>query len=1043
MLSSLSRRLVPFHILILALCAISPVSAQDRLLPVIHFNRLTTADGLPTYHIRSNVVRDRAGFIWVGTVNGLARYDGYICKVYREFTLPNNAIELFIDSKGRFWVGKYANGLSLYDPVKDRFVNFLGRRDDSSSLHASYIQTIYEDQSGILWLGTEDDIVSIDLGTASNETNADSVARHVRFRIFPFSGFKDGTAKVERWDDSSLIVASFGGLFVVDRRTGRISRAGLPRVDGLRLDTLPVNTLFREDPKKLWIGTVSHGLFLLDQGSGSLTGYHKRPEEGKKPAVDQVQELQQDNRGRMWIATGDGVDLFDPLSGSYQDYLSSGGAPGKSMWTRMSVDSTGTLWISTADDGLYYLPSASFRFPHYAARGVSGSPMEMETIDRWSDGSYWITTEGKVAQIRLDDLRVLRIVDLLNGEKSGFGQAVYASHDDGKGTLWFGTWGLGLYSFEPQTGRVKNFRYSRQLTKLAFKGDVCRGLVKTTGDTLWIAGYNDKLLSFDMRRHSCSSIPHDVRGQVMHLMKDRSGKIWISDEMLGLFVVDPSTHRSEFLGSDSTDPGSMSDIHPCVTYQDPRGRVWIGGKNLLLWEPESRSLKPVVNKNIADALLVLPLGSDSRGRLWVHYVRKGLGILDPNTNTFTNFDYSDGFLYPYSMTSLQDGRVMLVGSGGMVLVHPDSLSAPGRAPPLVISRVSINDSLDISREVSTAAFLRLPYDQNVLEFEFAAIDPGQGHLIEYNYRLEGLEDTWIHPAGRRFVRYPGLAPGNYMFRVRAVSAFGRWPDQETTLAISITPPWWLTWWSRTLSVVVFLSLLAFIYKRKVTRLRKEKLIRQEFSRQQIESQEAERKRLAAELHDGLGQDLLVMNNELQQFMQENTGSREELKQVASLVQESIQSVREISSNLHPHHLDRLGFCAALEAMTENLSRSAGLTIQQSCDDINRLLPKETQMHLYRIIQEALSNVVRHASARNVHVQVKKNSESVEITVNDDGKGFNVKSALERRPSRTSGEELHGFGLSSMTERVRIVGGTMKIESAPASGTTVRVSLPFS
>jgi two-component system sensor histidine kinase UhpB len=178
-------------------------------------------------------------------------------------------------------------------------------------------------------------------------------------------------------------------------------------------------------------------------------------------------------------------------------------------------------------------------------------------------------------------------------------------------------------------------------------------------------------------------------------------------------------------------------------------------------------------------------------------------------------------------------------------------------------------------------------------------------------------------------------------------------------------------------------------------------------------------------------------------MQENTESREELKQVASLVQESIQSVREISSNLHPHHLDRLGFCAAVEAMTENLSRSTGLTIHRSCDDIDRFLPKETEIHVYRIIQEALSNVVRHASAKNVGVQVKKNSDSIEITVTDDGKGFDANDALERRPSRPSGEGLHGFGLSSMTERVRIVGGTMKIESSPGTGTTVHVALPYS
>ena len=130
-------------------------------------------------------------------------------------------------------------------------------------------------------------------------------------------------------------------------------------------------------------------------------------------------------------------------------------------------------------------------------------------------------------------------------------------------------------------------------------------------------------------------------------------------------------------------------------------------------------------------------------------------------------------------------------------------------------------------------------------------------------------------------------------------------------------------------------------------------------------------------------------------------------------------------------------------MTDNLSRSSGLAIHRSCDNIDRLLPKEIEIHVYRIIQEALSNVVRHASAKNVNVEVKKNAGSIEITVSDDGKGFDANGAMERKPIHAPGEGLHGFGLSSMAERVRIIGGTMKIESRVGSGTMVQVSLPYS
>ena len=229
---------------------------------------------------------------------------------------------------------------------------------------------------------------------------------------------------------------------------------------------------------------------------------------------------------------------------------------------------------------------------------------------------------------------------------------------------------------------------------------------------------------------------------------------------------------------------------------------------------------------------------------------------------------------------------------------------------------------------------------------------------------------------------------------------------------------------------------------KEYRLR-EMLVQQEFLRHQIESQEAERKRLAAELHDGLGQDLLVASNELQRFLREGNGSTEDLKQASALLQESIQTVRGISSNLHPHQLERLGFRAAVETLTENLGRSTGINVHRSCDDVDLLLPKETQIHVYRVMQEALANAVRHSSARNVTVHVQKAVGSIEITVEDDGRGFDPQEAADREPSPHPAGRNHGFGLSSMKERMRISGGTLAIASAPGSGTRIHLSLPYS
>jgi signal transduction histidine kinase len=270
-----------------------------------------------------------------------------------------------------------------------------------------------------------------------------------------------------------------------------------------------------------------------------------------------------------------------------------------------------------------------------------------------------------------------------------------------------------------------------------------------------------------------------------------------------------------------------------------------------------------------------------------------------------------------------------------------------------------------------------------------------------------------------------------------------WSTRDLAITVVIKPAWWQVLWVRIPGIVLVVSLIVFLYRRRVSRLRADKLAQQEFSRKLIESQEAERKRLAAELHDGLGQDLLVASNELQQFLGGQHESRDDLERAEGLVQGSIQTLREISSNLHPHHLDRLGFCAAVEAMTSTVGHSSGLTIECTCDDVDGLMPKEVEIHIYRVIQEALSNVVHHAEATKVTVLVRRHPNLIEVMVTDNGHGFVHEAGLTKPSLHAPVKRRLGFGLSSMEERARIISGTLTIASSPGSGTTVGLTCPYS
>ncbi len=1027
------------------------LSAQDKLLPVFHFNRLTTGDGLPTNEIRSNIVTDRQGFVWIGTVNGLARYDGYTCKVYRNIrddphSISSNGImSLLVDSRGLLWVGTFDTGLSLYDAANDRFVNFLPRAKDGTLMGLKAILMLYEDRAGNVWASSyENRVVLADMSGLVRETNVDSIAAYVGFQLFQLEGSKEAVY-IGEWDEQSLLFGTARGLTIYNRATKLLAHLTLPGASSTILDTVTITAFWWESTERLWIATRSNGLYLFDRTRESLTAYPKPPAGGKRPPDNRITDILIDNGGRLWISTPTTLDLFDPSVGAYKEYLMGWSGPPRNPYL-LSVDRLGRLWLSTMDDGLYFLTPQSLRFPHFALKGKDGKPRSMETIDETGDGTYWIATEGKVVRVRLADLKVLQTVDLFKGKKPTYWRAgVMDSYRDPKGTLWYGSWGLGLFRFEPGTGAVTNYRFSTQVADVTNKDDVCFSITGGAGDSLWIGAYRDGLLQFDTQTKRFSrrlTVAGNSLVNVYRVMKDNAGKIWISDEQQGVVVLDPATNAAGHFTHDQKNPTSLSDDRGRHTYQDPGGNIWVGTKALNLWNPESRSFTRFTNEAFSNAAYVLPMGTDLQARLWVYYYPGAVGILDRTTGKFSNVAPSDGLCANiYEMSRLQNGEVVLLGWGGMNIISPESSLAPQPIPPLVLTRMSINDSTNVPAHRLSGSTLDLPHDQSTLEFEFAAIDPNTGQLITYQYRLEGLEDSWVHPVGRRFVRYPGLAPGDYRFRVKAVNTYGWWPDQEIALAISIAPPWWQNSWFRVFALLGVIGAAFVYYRREVNRLRRDKRMQQEFSRQQITFQEAERKRIAAELHDGLGQDLLIAANEIEGALKERGRSPKRMKEIAALIHGSVNSAREIASNLHPHQLDRLGLSVAVGALARMLSKSSCLTVDHSCSYVDGVLPKEAELHLYRIIQEALTNAVRHASAKHVRVEVKKSDGDITAVISDDGIGFNPAEFAKREASGTQGDIARGFGLASMAERAKIIGGTLKISAFPGSGTTITVIIP--
>ncbi len=819
----------PFLFLIiftLLWCPLLP--AQEKLLPVFHFNHLTIPGGNVT---RCTVVRDQKGFIWIAAIGAIVRYDGYTYKSFQYKTGDTNSLSsniisaLHMDSRGYLWIGTNRTGLDLYDIENNRFVHFLKRQGDANFPKFQTITTIHEDRLGNIWVGSRrKEVLCIDFSATTEDKNIDSMISRLRFHSFESEGFGGPIYDIDNWDSTKVLVSSVGGLFTIDRKSGKVARLHLPLLRGIRLDSIPTTRLLWQNPEKLWIGTTTHGLFLFERSKRPLTSYHKYSYKGNKQIEKNIDDLTLDKDGRLWVAMETELHLFDPSEGLYKEYLFSSGDSLRSTRLYLTTDSTGTLWVGTMEEGIYFLSRKTLRFPHFALRGSDGKPRETETVNLWNDGTVWISTEGNVVNVNVSDLNVLQTVDLFRGDRSNYGhKGVANSYYDGKGNFWYGSYSLGIYKFTPGSRTVKNFRPSKQTPPLKRRGNCCLGLIPGENDTLWIASNESGLRKFDLNTGRYSEVQDTILSRlfnVWYLMKDSSGKIWISDGFNGLFIIDPSRKITEHFEHPLNGPKSLGN-ESWTTCQDRQGTIWMSSTRLLSsYDPVTGSFRNHPNEAIINPAVVEIFGYDQYGRIWTHYHPGVLGIFDPATDTFSNFDVSDGlFTDMYEMFQLPDHRMVITGRHGMNIVHPDSVFKPESAPPFVFTRLTVNDTLDIStHNLSEGSVFKLPFTQNVLEFEFAAINPGATHLTDYSYMLEGLENTWVKSVDRRYVRYSGLSPGDYTFRVKAINKYGRWPDQEISLAISIAPPWWRTWWAYTIYGVFFLGALVGGYRLRLRQI---------------------------------------------------------------------------------------------------------------------------------------------------------------------------------------------------------------------------------
>ncbi|MBI3194302.1 MAG: hypothetical protein HYZ34_07545 [Ignavibacteriae bacterium] len=772
------------------------------------------------------------------------------------------------------------------------------------------------------------------------------------------------------------------------------------------------------------------------------------------------------------------VDSSEQLSFQYYLYDSSttasalGGLPVSSIWCSF-VDNSNKLWLGTNGWGILYTTTRESNFQSYRHDPDTPNSLSSPSIRGIYEDEAGILWVGGYAGLNRLDRTTGKVTVYSSDVETNVATTIYnvyvvTGFPGSDGTkLWLGQENLGLFSFEKKTGKITRINNNAEDTDSLINPWVYALLPECDG-SVWVGtrdgvdlvrfekNGNPRFTHFIHKEHN----PKSFSGtRVNAFLKDSRNVLWIATQGGGLNAVDLNKPETTFVHYmyDENNPKSISSNQVKCILEDKQGTLWFGtdGGGLNQFNREDESFLHFTQKDGLPNNVVYGILEDNEGSLWLS-TNNGLSKFSPSERMFRNYTIEDGLqgneFNTGSYFKSKRGELFFGGINGLNAFFPESVHVSSFLPPVVLTNFTlfnkfvspgevVNDRVLLEKHISETPVVELTYDENVFSIEFASLDYSAPRKNLYSYMLEGFDNSWtMTTAERRSVTYTNLDAGEYRFRVMGSNSDGGWNQQPASLRIIITPPFWKLWWFIALSVLVVGGTAFGLAHSRYIHLRRAKEEREKFSHRLMEQTEKERKRIAAELHDSIGQGILIIKNLANLGTQPSPAMKvpptpELLTEISSQASEALDEVRRITHNLRPIHLDRLGLTETLRTYVRTVQQVSQLTIVSEIDGIDDCLPKNMEIHVFRIVQESFNNILKHAEATEVRVRVHNVDRTITLTIQDNGKGFSSPKVLSeaRRAS---------FGLLDLSERARVLGGILTIDSSPKQGTIISVIIPF-
>ena len=759
-----------------------------------------------------SIVRDSRGFLWVGTQDGLNRYDGRSFTTYRQspsdpHSLPASvAGVLFEDSRKRLWVGTGwgQQGLALYDRDRDRFVRY-PHGPGSGGLGGNAVLAIVEDNRGGLWVGTDRGVDAFDPDRG--------VFRSYGFPLLDGAASPREARALLHDRQGRLWVGTSAGLYRLDVQSGRYSRWRGLREAPSALDRVQVERLLEDDEGAIWVATLGSGLFRHDPLTGRLTQYVPRIGDETSLSHLRVLSLAADREGRLWVGTENGgLSVLDPRDGRFRRHLpdrEDEDSLNSPSIHALHIDGQGIVWIGTFDGGVNYASPLAQRFEHVkpSRDGLSDAHVSAVMEDRAEN--LWVGTDGGGLN-RIDHAtgRYTHYRHNPRDEATLGSDTVLALLEDRDGAIWVGGWDAGLGRLDPRSGRVTRYRHKADDPTTIVRNEVWEILRLRTGELL-VGTHSAGADLFDPRSGKFTRLaaryPQATQTTVYAAVEDARGDLWLAGQNVAQHV-DRTTAKVTTYTNDPADSSSLGRGAVSAVHVDSAGNVWLGtegGLNCL-----SAATGRMRRYTVAEGLphdTVTNVLEDSSGNLWVS-TNWGLSeIIDavhvPDRPRVLNFGVDDGLQGQAFARGAcyrnRSGRLYFGGPRGLNTFRPEDIKQVPQPNPVVLTDLRIFNRSQVAgapdspleKSITETRELTLSHRHSMVTFEFAALNLALAHRTRYAYMLEGFNRDWNQVGRQHTATYTNLPPGRYTFRVRASTEEGTWSEPGIALAVYVTPRW--------------------------------------------------------------------------------------------------------------------------------------------------------------------------------------------------------------------------------------------------------------